>query len=472
MSLPAERRWRLVAYAYGLLVAAVLGGFLLGLTIQVSDSFGNLLAVQRPTFGELLRDQFWQRGYLRPLLWAQVKVLYELSGGQYYIWFRGIHVAQVTVLIVLCIRLMKPRTALDAALVPLSLAVLIGVHTFAPTVREANPINAFLTVVICCAAAANLAFRQASRWWTDVLAVALFVVAVLTVETGILVWVVAAMAYITGVRGVSRTAVLAMSACLVAYLIARMVVFDIGAPSLAERASGFGFATLEPSQLVDRFGDRPWVFYAYNVASSVSTVLFSEPKGGVWRFVYEMTAGDVHPWSVVSVLSSTAATLLLAWFVWTRRARFRTRTLEHDDRLVLLFVALLAANAIVSFPYTKSVIMSPSGVFLALAVFAASRTWLGEGGSRRLVVSAVLFAVLTCGWAFRAAGVHYNLRRTAAEQRTEWVHVDAWLARQRIVLDGADARALRDTLRRDAVWDHQTPFQPTGRWTRWFDIDW
>jgi hypothetical protein len=273
-------------------------------------------------------------------------------------------------------------------------------------------------------------------------------------------------------RGVSRGAVLAMTVCLVAYLVARTFVLDVGAPSLAERASGFGFRTLEPPELVARFGGHAWSFYAYNVASSISTVLFSEPKGGVWRFVWEATVGRVHPWTAVSVLSSTASTVLLSWFLWTRRTRLRTWTFDHEDRLVLLFLAVLAANAVISFPYTKNVIMSPAGAFLGLAVSAASRAWLGDRGPRRLAVTVTLFAVLTCGWAFRVAGTHYNLRWTAAEQRAEWVSVDAWLDRQRIALHGADARALRDALRRDALRNHPTPFQPTGAWTRWFDIDW
>jgi hypothetical protein len=115
-----QRRWTWIAQGYGLAVSAVLSYFLLGLVIQVSDSFGNLLAIQKPTLGELVRDQLSQHAYLRPLLWAQIKIIYEWSGGDYYAWFRGLHVAQVCVLIALCVRLMRPTTALDLALVPLS----------------------------------------------------------------------------------------------------------------------------------------------------------------------------------------------------------------------------------------------------------------------------------------------------------------------------------------------------------------
>jgi hypothetical protein len=31
----------------------------------------------------MIRDQISQRGYLRPFLWAQIKIVYELSGGHY-----------------------------------------------------------------------------------------------------------------------------------------------------------------------------------------------------------------------------------------------------------------------------------------------------------------------------------------------------------------------------------------------------
>jgi hypothetical protein len=461
-----------LSYAYGLIVAAVLGYFLFGLVIQVSDSFGNLLAVQTPTLGELLTSQFSQRGYLRPLLWAQLKIVYELSNGQYYLWFRTIQVVEVVVLIVLYLRLLRPTTMLDAALVPLSLAMLVGAHTFVPLLREAFPINGYLTIAVSCLAVATLALRQEPRWYWDALAVALFIGSILNVESGILVWVVGIAAYVLGARGLSRPAVLTMTGCVIAYLVLRLFVFHVGSPTLVERASGFGFTILEPSQLMARFADRPWPFYAYNVLSSVSTVLFSEPKGGVWRFIFELTTGTLHPWTAISVASSATATILVAWFAWRRRDRLRAWTFEHDDRLVWLFAAVLAANAVISFPYTKNSIMSPAGVFFGLAVTAASRQWFRQAATRRVVPTLFIFAVLTFGWAYRLAGTHYNLRWTAAEQRGNWVLVDDWLGRQRIALHGAGGAALRDTLRRDALWIHPTPYQPSSAWTAWFDIDW
>jgi hypothetical protein len=396
LSLTAERRWEAVAYGYALLVTVVLGYFLVGLTIQVSDSFGNLLAIQEPTLSQVLRDQLSQHGYLRPLLWGQIKAIYDLSAGDYFLWFRGIHVLQVAALMAVCVSVMRPRSALDAALVPLSLAVVVGAHTFVPMVREAFPINSFLTIAITCVATLALAQRAESRWYADAFAVALLAGSILTVESGVLVWVVAVAAYLVGMRGISRNAVIAMTLGVAAYMLVRMLVLNVGSPTLTERASGFGFSILEPVDLMRRFEGRAWVFYAYNVVSSIATVLFAEPKGGVWRFTWELTTGAVHPWTLISVLSSTAATILIGWFVWNRRATIRMWRLDEADRLVIVFALVLGANAAISFPYTKNVIMSPSGVFLGLAVYVASRAWLQSMPQRHAAITVALFAVLTC----------------------------------------------------------------------------
>ena len=44
---------------------------------------------------------------------------------------------------------------------PLGLAIVVGIHTFAGAVLEGLPVNHFLTILICCAAAVNVA--QAKR---------------------------------------------------------------------------------------------------------------------------------------------------------------------------------------------------------------------------------------------------------------------------------------------------------------------
>ena len=65
-----------LAYGYGLLVALTLGHFLLGLPIQLSDSFGQMLKLPGP-WSDLLYGEFTQRGYMRPLMWGELKLVYK-----------------------------------------------------------------------------------------------------------------------------------------------------------------------------------------------------------------------------------------------------------------------------------------------------------------------------------------------------------------------------------------------------------
>jgi hypothetical protein len=240
-----------LAYGYGLVVALTLGHFLLGLPIQLSDSFGQMLKLPGPWL-DLLYGEFTQRGYMRPLMWGELKLVYDLSGGNYFVWFRGAHAVEAAVAVLLYVRLVRPRTYLDLSALPLGLAVLVGLHTFQGTVREAFPLNHFLTVVIYTLLAANLVFTR-HRWWTDALAILLFIVSALTLESGLLVWVILVGGMLAGGTGISRAGAGVLSALLVGYFILRFPVLGVGAPDLMERSSGFGFRILDPPELVERY---------------------------------------------------------------------------------------------------------------------------------------------------------------------------------------------------------------------------
>ena len=90
--------WRWLSYAYATLVVAGLGYFLYDLPIQVADGYGDLVKASRTTLGTLVYREFDQAGYLRPMLWGQARLVYDLSEGAYYEWFRGWHVGQVALL--------------------------------------------------------------------------------------------------------------------------------------------------------------------------------------------------------------------------------------------------------------------------------------------------------------------------------------------------------------------------------------
>ena len=449
----------LAAYVMALIVALTLGHFLLGLPIQVSDSFGHMQQLAA-SWEDLLYGRFTQQAFLRPFMWAEMKVVYDLSGGNYTPWFRGTHVVQVLALTGMFVALVRIRAWRDIACLPLALAVLLGVHTFSGTVTEAFPINTYLTVLLLCVAAAVVALGP-YRWWHDVSAVVLLVVAALTVETGLLVWVICMGAALLGARGVSRRGLAVLTVLLGVYFLARFVLLDVGSPGLVERSSGFGFAVLDPPELIERFGANPLLFYLYNIVSSALTVLLSEPRAGVFRITHALATGNVRPVMVVNALASIGVLTLLARFAWVRRREWLARRFEHDDRLVLLFGMVLVANAVISYPYTKDVIMSPAGVFLAAAAAAALRH-LVASSPRRLspgpaIALVAALAVVTSAWSLRALSLFGQLRQAATTERIEWAYVELDRAAGLVHASTPEDRALLEDLRHAALIGRPSP---------------
>jgi len=461
-------------WAYAALVAIVFAYFLVDLPVQVSDSYGNLVqAASEPSVGSLVTKQFWSRSYLRPLLWGNIRVVLDLSNGHYFEWFRGWHVAQVAVLIVFFVRLVRPRTLAAAAVLPLGLAALIGMHTFDGTVREAFPINTFLTIVLCCLAAADLALGE-PRWWRDLASALLFAFSALTVESGLLVAVIFVTAFAVGARGVSRVGLAAQLALVAGYFFLRFSVLHVGAPELTERSSGFGFSTRNPSDLIAMFGGHPLVFYAYNVGSSILSLLFSEPREGVWTVTRSVVEGGVPIGGLVNIAASALGTALIGAYLWSRRRAWLRWEFTRDDQIVVMFLGVAAANATISYAYTKDVILSPAGVFYALALAVAAQWCVGvalQARGRAFATAALALVLLSGLWGFRAVGAHLGLRQAALAVRNEWAYVDGWLERERPGPLSPFAAALKAQLQYDAV--HRHPARPplAGRWMQWFDSE-
>ena len=462
--------WTWLAYGYAALVACALGYGLVGIPVPVSDSLNNLIEASQGSLAGLVSSQFHQRGYLRPFLWGLIRAVFDLSQGHYFEWFRGWHVAQIAVLSGLFVSLLRVRRGVDAAVVPLGLAALVGLHTFSGTIREAFPINTFMTILLCCYAAAWLALGT-PRWWRDVAAALLLVFAALTVETGLLVGVVCVAAWLAGARGLSRAGVAVQVGLVLGYFALRFAVLSVGAPALDERASGFGFGVLDRDQVVARFGGNPLPFYAYNLGVSLLSLVASEPSGGVFSVTQRVLAGHATVFNLVSVGSSVLGTALIAGYLWTRRREWLARRFTPDDQLVAIFVAVAAANVTMCYAYTKDVILSPAGAFYALALAVAARHFIERASMTavRTAAASVVLLLLSTGWAYRAVAAQLDLRHTGQVVRVEWAYVDRWLEKQNLTPTTDEGRAILEQLRRDAIWNH--PARPTlaGDWLDWFE---
>jgi hypothetical protein len=418
--------------ALAAVLAAAIAYDLWRMPVQVSDSLQEILDAQAsPSIAASFGNAIGTTSYLRPLRIAQIKALFDLANGQYYrLVYRGFHALLIVLLIWLFVRALPIESPLDGAAAAVALTVLIGLHTFLGFLREAFPINHFLEVAVLVLLALNLTLsngglpRAGSRGWLiDLLAGLTFVFAALTLESGVLIWVVIATAWILGLRGVSTRGLVFVTALLAGYFVLRFWYLETGLPSLTERTSGFFLERLEPSEIKQRFGDRRLVFYAYNVVASILSVLFSEPRDGLFVATRAWRGGDVHPQAYLTVLSSVAMTLTM---VWAAVHRWRGSALGRSGHLVVIAAAILVANAVLSFSYTKDDIIAVAGVFYAFAAFAAVRAALEyaqAGGLVRGSLVSVMLLALASAWAMRSSGVHHVMSEHAFRSRNDWAEL-------------------------------------------------
>lgn len=420
--LPVLGAWALT----GLLALAVAAS-VYRIPIQVSDSLEIMETVERSpsvaaAFGMGLRASTTM---LRPMRQAQTKALLDLAhrlGDRYNVVFRGFHATTAAALILLFAAAARPRTWPDVAALAFALTVLTGLHTFAGMVREAYPINHFLLVSLYGLATMLLA-QSRGGLLADIAGCAVFALAALTLESGLLVWVVAAAAYLSGLRGLSRGALVAMTVLGVAYVGLRVGYLGMSPSALGDRQTGFGLGVLSVADEHARFGGAPLLLYAYTVIASAMTVLFSQPSVGVWTALQAWQAGRFTPVYVIELGTSVAATCLLAWHLCGRTAPDGPRRWRSPVPLVAL--AVLVANAVQSYAYAKNEIMSVSGVFYALLTYAAAREAVARLSRRAqgwaMVPVLVAVVVVSGAWGFRSLGLQYKLQRGAYVARSEWV---------------------------------------------------
>ena len=465
-----------LAYACALAAGVLMGVFLLDIPVQLSDSFTEFTAVQGRSLGDVVSAEFYNGAYFRPFRRGLIKIVYDLSAGDYYLAFRGFQALELIVLLLLFVRMLRVRTRAHLVALPLALAILVGMHTFAGVVVEGLPINHFLTILICCAAAVSLA-QARPRPLVDVAAVALLAFAMLTIESGLLIWVVVIAAYVVGYRGISRKALIALTACVAVYFVGRFVVIGGAAPGLDERSAGFGFRVLNPDELESRFGGNPIGFYLYNVVSAISCVLFAEPRGGVWAFTRNLTEGLPQPWQVVNVVTTTATTVVIGRYALSRLSSWRTGRFDDTDRFVVMFLIVLPANALFAAAYEKDVIMSPAGLFYAAAAYAVLRQLaVAEAHSPRLApslaVAPALLLLISIGWTVKFIGIHDSLRARAFNVRDEWAYYDDWAREQRtdVSLNAAQTAIKRQLLDDAVKRPPRAPQISLGSMERLFDL--
>ena len=448
-----ERR---AVYLMAALVAAAISRDLLHMPLQVYDCVSVMVKAYRaPSAWEQFYSHLHSEGYFRPMFYTEVKLLMDLARGHYFIAYRLFHSFLVFAFLLLFARALDVRDRRALIVAPFALTVFVGMHTFLGTVKELYPVNHFLQIAVLCLAALNLA-QTRGGWWVDLLAVLTFVLAALTIESGLLVWVVLTAAWLVGMPGVSRRGVIAVTALLGVYVVVRFGFFGTGLPTVDERSTGFLLRAIDPSEVHQRFGDNLLPLRAYNVVSSVLSILFSEPRSGVWIFVRGVIGESVRPHTYVNLIASLFGTGLVVGYVVSRlRAGVRwPQTLT--DRQIAVFAAVLLANAAICYVYTKDEIISTAGAIYAVAVAGAAlhflRRWEVRPLSRRVMALVCTVSLVgASAWMVRAVGVHEVLRRQAFVQRNDWVHLEEQWRRDGRWQEYADTMPMVLPLRQEAI---------------------
>jgi hypothetical protein len=458
--------------------AAGTGAALIRTPVQVSDALETILRASRSTSPAraFTRSLAYSSQMLRPMDYASANAVLRTAaaaGVRTRIAFRAVHAALACALFALFTIAGRPRIRADLVVFPVALTMLVGLHSFAGMMREAYPINHFLVVAVG-ALIVFVAAQSRGGVLADVIAVLAFVFCLLTVESGILLLVVALSASIAGWKGVSRGAIGLMLAVVVAYLGWRIGYLHIRGARVGDHSSGFGNTMLSTGDLAARFGAHPLGFYAYNVASAISSLLFSEPRDGVYALIgiHETPAGPAlpPPSIFIEIVSSLAATVVLAWGA----VRWRAGALVDAPafgRIVFVAAAVATASGAISYSYNKDEIISTAGVFYVLAVaaalreasVAASRT---QGARRAAAACALTF--VACIWGWRAIGFEYKMLRSAAFARNEWARVIPGSDDSRPHLDPIDYDIARE-LKSDA---DASPVIDYHRLPHWMERYW
>lgn len=422
MTATSARAWGWATTALALSLALGVSWCIVRSPLTLYDGLGPILdARSSPSIGSMFEGGLRSSGYWRPLRVTQIKLIVDAAPDDPTGAFKAVHVALTLAVFVLFSIWVRPRSMPEFTAAGIALMIVAGHHSFFVLFSEAYPVNHFLEIVALTLVIAVLA-RGAPAWWKDLLAPLLLAIGALTIESGLLVGVVAIACWMAGWRGISSRGIGSVVLVLIAYFVLRFLVFDVPSPGLDERATGWWLGRLEPAQLVERFGANPLPLYAYNLMAALLSVLTSEPRGGVWLISERWLADSFRPWMGVHMVSSVLVTGAMLAALVPALGRWRHGTIHDRDRFVLVACALVAANTALSFGYVKDEVLSVGAVFYAGGAFAALAALADRAREQRgaAVAAALLLLCISVLWTTRAAGTFFSLQASAYKVANDW----------------------------------------------------
>jgi len=421
-------RATLLSLVIAALITIPLADGLYRIPVQVSDSLEPIVVAHKAdsTLSLLKNSITFSPTTFRPSRYLQARWLLQVAdrtGLTYNAVFRGVHVALLLLLVLLFLLAVRVRDSTDLVAFTVAFPVLIGIHTFVAMLLEAFPVNHYAEVGICALAVFVLAQRP-PRWFVPIVVCAVLALALSVIESGAMVWITAICCAAAGMPGITRSTVIAATVMFGAYLVLRYAL-GIVSPGIGAHGSGFGATFYSAEEVARRFGAHPAGFMLYNVAGGLASLLFAEPRNGVYSLLIAWRAREIHPVVLINILSSLATTSLLVWYAVTRLGTKRSEWSEAD-RAFGAAAAVFLINAPLTAVYIKDEIISVGGLFYAVCTFIAVRALIESLPRRSGAVAFLMTLFLATDaalWTFRVAGVHYQLRYDAFKIRNDWVEV-------------------------------------------------
>lgn len=374
-------------------------------------------AADTRSWRELASDALTKSVEYRPMLDLSTRLAYRILGLNLRA-YQAMVVAEFALLLIMLVLLFRPsgRARTAAAIVALSVAV--GLHT-SRILFLFVPLNAYAVSMLLVMATALLVLTPRLRHFEWVF-LPLTVMAVMWLELGVLIVPMVIVAWWMKAPGPTWRSAAAVCAGFALYLWARLGPGP-GFGGMNSPDTGFGFSNLSQADSAALFGTMPWLFWIYNVGSTVMTVLASEPRAGTFRFVWALKTGAVPVWMWLHVLSSLATTAIVFGALPGIRAR------PYRDRLIVaLGTVLILGGSALAFLYTRDRIGLPAGFGYAMLVYVGFSAFLDRQPSgRRAVAVAAAVVILGVCWSIRTVEMYTALKDTAWDYHLEWSRDDA-----------------------------------------------
>lgn len=360
----------------------------------------------------------WQTAFgsgveYRPVVIVATKAAYAVGG--LHLWFyKALVLLEFMAVLWTLLVLWRPHGWKQQTAAFVAAACVVGLHT-SRVLFLFLPLNGGTLSIILMLLAILIVVEPAGRrlQW---LLLPLTFGSLLLLEYGILIVPVVIVAWWMSAPGVSRRGVLAAVAGVLLYAgTRRLLGASVG--ELVSPESGLGFDDVSPQQIKAIFSHAPWLFWMYNVASSLLTVLVSEPRGGKFKFINAALRGTVAPWQWLHLCSSIATSAVIIGVLIVRRA-----WPPRERVLAAAGVVLLLGGSALGFLYTRDRIALPAGFGYAILVYLALSAMLERVSiaSWRGRLAVALVAVLGVCWTWRCGEAGFQLRDRAWSYFLEW----------------------------------------------------